>query len=204
MKYCGRCAADLEGASVCPVCGTQVTEKRIHKDQPTTANYILPPSKKPKDTITLIAVIFIVLILIFIAVKVIVFPYQPPLTNVSFQGSLIEEKNIYGEPYALSGTIRNAAEDGRAVTISYISIRIGSTSNVVLDGERTYRLEDIITNPNVTALEPGQSVNFELDLPVFKDEITVYDFTEISYYVSLYYNEDFNDSETFDLTYLYG
>jgi hypothetical protein len=205
MKYCRRCAADLNGADICPACGTKVEAKEVISSPPRKEITFkpVPKQKDPKDMMKKVVIYGIIIIVILIAVKIVFFPYRPAPINVQYQGAVIED-NVLGDiPIGVSGRIMNVAEDNRVIPISDVRINIGSSANVVLDRDVVYPLEDIITTLNITEIQPGGVVEFYIELPEFKDEITVFESTEITYYVSLYYNNEFNDSETFNVAHLY-
>ncbi|MBA3045953.1 MAG: hypothetical protein KKH41_02965 [Candidatus Thermoplasmatota archaeon] len=197
MRYCRRCAADLQGADICPACGTKVEEKPIEKREITFKP--VPKQESPKFTLRNMIILAIIIIIILAAVKIIVFPYRDPPQNVIYSG-IVEDNALYDVPIGIKGSIRNVAEDNKVIPISSIQFNVGG---VVFDREYHYSLKDVITNINVTEINPGEIVEFYIELPEFKDQITVYESTKITYYVGLYYNNDFNDSETYNVAHLY-
>ena len=202
MKYCRRCAADLNGADICPVCGTKVEAREdVIKEQPQSDNSFRPVAqqKEPMNIIKKLVIIGVIVVIIIFAVNIIFFPWEAPPQNVKFSGPLTQH-SFQGYPMGVRGNIIGVPEDGQPIDVSRITFAI---DGLAIENRQTYNFDDVVDNFNGTTLSHGQSAEFYLLLPDFKDEVITTSHISITYDVYVFYYGEYNDDYEFNVDYLY-
>jgi uncharacterized membrane protein len=162
-------------------------------------NKILWHMTNPK--ISLIIKIIVVFIVIFvIAAGVKIATQKEPIKYLKF--SIVDEVYGGGVPKSLNGSLYldNKYSD-QVINVVDIDIAV---SGICFSTIHTYHLENIIRSNNTTVFSVGNNIYFDLDLPTFKRQITIWGSdTSVIYQVSLIYKGVTNDKFEFDVTKLY-
>jgi hypothetical protein len=111
----------------------------------------------------------------------------------------IDQVEILGYPMAIEGSIENTWD--RNIPISSVTFVI---EGKVIEGKFTYALDEVIENHTSDLITPGQTVDFYITHPGFKDEILIMAGEKTHYFVKVYYNGYKNDQKEYDVSNIYS
>ena len=191
MDYCGKCAGEVGPYdTVCGKCGAPI-EKSV-----TFTSVAKKPEKNIFFTGFKLVVIFIIVLFLILAL----IPNDREDVQEVVAFNQVDEVTYFLFPAGVEGSFTNVAE-ASAIYVSDITFSIHGNA---VEGVKTYTLSNCIENFNGTVITPGQTIDFYVKLPEFKDEVystgapgSVY------YYVTISHNGQQNDAVKFDATDLY-